>query len=186
MDYSRLSVPVRRQRSGPPPFAVGERALVHYERARMVGVDVVRRTDESGATTLRALPDGQEVEMVAWRLAWRNGPRMLYQVSCLGDGALGWVQAEFLRATPAPSRAAVNRSANPDRRRSRSREPMESQPSADAEAAEANAERVAAPPGAADRPVACPVCRENVHPYNLWTDSSKRIIGCYLCRGKTG
>jgi hypothetical protein len=180
MDYSRLSVPARRQRSGPPPFAVGERAVVQYERARMAGVDVVLLTDESGATTLRALPDGQEVEMVAWRLAWRNGPRMLYQVSCLGDGALGWVQAEFLRALPAASRGAVTAAVNPDRRRRRPT--IEPQPSV---AAEAEAEMAAAPPGVADRPVACPVCGERVHPYNLWSDSNKRTIGCYLCRGKT-
>ena len=65
MDYSRLSIPARRQRSGPPPFGVGERAVVQYERARMAGMDVVLLTDESGGTTLRALPDGQEVEIEA-------------------------------------------------------------------------------------------------------------------------
>ena len=81
------------------------KAIVAHERARMLGVHAIVLTDESGTTTLQALADGQEVEMLAWRLAWRQGPQMLYRVSCLGDGAVGWVRAELLRGSPEGSRS---------------------------------------------------------------------------------
>jgi hypothetical protein len=163
-----------------PSFSVGRKAIVAHERARMLGVHAVVLTDESGTTTLQALADGQEVEMLAWRLAWRQGPQMLYRVSCLGDGAVGWVRAELLRGSPEGSRSTgetPRRSLAVDSGRTRARAPR---PVADDRPmAEHTAE-----PAKPERPVACAVCRREVHPYNLWTDSKGAIIGCYLCKGK--
>jgi hypothetical protein len=149
----------------------------------MEGLDAVVLTDEDGTSTVRRLTDGEEVEMVAWRLAWREGPRMLYQVTCVGDGTVGWIQAELLHALPQPG--ASTRGAGQDRRRSKGRAPMRAMPMSSENAGHADAEPVAAAPGPAERPVVCPVCREEVHPYNLWSDSKKKIIGCYLCRGRS-
>jgi hypothetical protein len=163
-----------------PTFSVGRRAIVAHERARLLGVHAVVLTDESGTTTLQALADGQEVEMLAWRLGWQQGPQMLYRVSCLGDGAVGWVRAELLRGSPEQSRSggeAARRSLAMDSGRTRARA---ARPVADDRPmAEQTAE-----PAKPERPVACAVCRREVHPYNLWTDSKGAIIGCYLCKGK--
>jgi hypothetical protein len=180
MDYHQ-SAPVRLQRPGPPRFVAGQRAVVQYERARMEGLDTVVLTDEDGTSTVRGLADGEEVEMVAWRLAWREGPRMLYQVRCVGDDTVGWIQAELLHALPEPG--APTRGGGQDRRRNKGRAPMRPMPTP-GPSGTADVEPVAAAPGPAERPVICPVCREEVHPYNLWSDAKKQVIGCYLCHGR--
>ncbi len=157
-----------------------------HDRARTLGMHAVVLTDESGTTTLQSLADGQEVEMLAWRLAWRQGPHMLYRVSCIGDGAVGWVRAELLRGSPDKSSAQSRTRAEPLRRipatdsgRGRSRASMKSLPDDRADVPLHVAE-----PARPERPVACAVCKREVHPYNLWTDSKGATIGCYLCKGK--
>jgi hypothetical protein len=168
-----------------PSFSVGRRAIVTHERARILGVHAVVLTDESGTTTLQALADGQEVEMLEWRLAWRQGPQMLYRVCCLGNGALGWVRAELLRGTHEGASGRLRSLATAPRRapaadsgRARSRvgtRPLPETP---------RAPERAAGPARTEQPVACAVCKREVHPYNLWTDSKGASIGCYLCKGK--
>jgi len=175
-------------RAQTPPFSVGRRATVEHDRARAIGLDTVLLTDESGTETLRMLGDGQEVEMLAWRLSWQQGPRMLYRVSCLGDGAVGWVRAELLRAMPAASqsqssaRPAAPRTAPPRRPRARTSGNPMTEPPAWAGPPEGGS---AAADSARDTPpVACSVCGREVHPYNLWRDARGKATGCYLCHGK--
>jgi len=183
--FTRRAKGVRAQ---TPPFSVGRHAMVHHEKARTHGQDTVLLTDESGTETLRKLADGQEVEMLAWRLAWRQGPRMLYRVSCLNDGKVGWVRAEFLRtmASAAQSHSAVQptgtRAAAGVRPRGRpSRGPTEA---TSVSAGGSERASVAVDSARDSRPVACSVCGREVHPYNLWKDARGRTTGCYLCHGR--
>jgi len=78
--------------------------MVHLETARQQGLDTVALTDQDGATTRCTLADGLRVELLAWRVAWwQEAPRMRYHVRSLGDGAEGWVWADFLKTPPSPA-----------------------------------------------------------------------------------
>ncbi len=176
----------RWKRRRPPPFTPGRHALVHHEPARLQGLDAVPLTDESGTKMLLALADGQEVEMLAWRLVWRQGPSMLYHVCCLHDGTRGWVRAEFLRPSQGPTQTARS-AAEPRTPRVRS----EQRPRSHVAAGRPHAPDVVPQARAAgvglardDRPVACTVCGTEVHPYNLWTNAKGEGTGCYSCHGR--
>jgi hypothetical protein len=113
---------------------------------------------------------------------------MLYRVCCLGDGAVGWVRAELLRGSPDKSSGQSRTVAEPLRRapaadsgRARPRVPTKPLANDARHHAPQHAAESAARP---ERPVACAVCKREVHPYNLWTDSKGTTIGCYLCKGK--
>lgn len=179
--HVRYNNQVRRTR--PAPFSVGRHAVVYQEPARVQGLEAVLLTDEGGTKKLRALTDGQEVEMLAWRVAWQRGPRTLYNVRCISDGAVGWVWAEFLRSSQEPRsgpRFALQpggRGAGTERRRDRSR--VAPEPSA-----KPKTELSTLKPSGNERPVPCPVCGGQVHPYNLWGNSKGKVVGCYLCHGK--
>ena len=87
-----------------PVLSVGRRVFVN-------GRDGVVLTDEAGRSVSQRLPDGAEVEIVAWRP--RGGAGTRYRVrSMLGDAA-GWVGADELRPTrhpvetPAPTPAST-------------------------------------------------------------------------------
>jgi hypothetical protein len=122
--------------------------------------------------------------MLAWRLVWRQGPRMLYHVRCLGDGNRGWVRAEFLRPTaaPAPAQSGASRARSEQRRPRARTAPRPTPPVADDVTPQAPVSRAASSRN--DRPVACIVCGTQVHPYNLWTNAKGKATGCYSCHGR--
>ncbi len=47
------------------------------------------------------------------------------------------------------------------------------------ESKEQEREQVKNPEG----PTPCPICKREVHPYNLQYDPTGRVVGCYICRG---
>jgi hypothetical protein len=166
-----------KERGRAPAFAVGRHAVITHDRAPGHGVGTVHLTDESGTRTLQALVDGQEVEMLAWRVAWHEGPRMLYRVCCRGNGAIGWVRADFLRAVQTQTSAAAPRSGSAS---NASRAPARNSRKAPAPGAPTLAPATARAP----RLIACPVCGKEAHPDNVWRDPKGRIAGCYLCQGR--
>lgn len=86
--------------SGAPVLAVGQRVFVHCAGERG---DVVL-DDENGHASRTSLPDGVEVEVIAWRPRGQSGTR--YRIRVGRDGADGWVHASNLRTTlvrPAPT-----------------------------------------------------------------------------------
>ncbi len=173
-----------------PSFSPGNHAVVDHAAARVLGIDTVHMTDESGISLLQRLADGQEVEMLAWRIVWREGPSMLYHVSSLRDGARGWVRSEFLRPlqgktppprpAPAPGRSAPRPEPRPAR-------PAPSAGPAPRSTAPRVPTRTAPPPADVareHRPVACTACGAEVHPQNLWKNASGKITGCDSCYGR--
>ena len=179
MVFGSTGSPVRRNRTGPLRFSVGGRALVFHEPARLQGLDGVVLTDEAG-TTVRELTDGQEVEMLGWRLAWwEGGPRMRYNIRCPTDDRAGWVWADFLRTIPKPASTSGPprgpRRAGTDRGSMGWRAPTGPDPATRSAAVE---------PQRDDAPVACPVCSTTVHPYNLWRNTKGKAVGCYMCKGR--
>ena len=173
----------RRRGIRPPAFQPGRQALVDHGLARLHGHEVVPLTDESGVEASRELLDGQAVEMLAWRLVWRQGPSMLYHVRCLPDGVRGWVRAEFLR--PLPAAAAPPRVARQlggmGGRRSEQRRVGHATPETVTTGDAAPPQR---PAHQGERAVLCAVCGIEVHPYNLWKNPRGQVIGCGSCQGK--
>jgi len=88
---------VRSGRNSGPLFSVGRRVFVNCpgERSRRVPL-----TDDAGNSAL-TLPDGAEVEILAWRPRGSGSTR--YRVHSTDGGAEGWLAADNLRASPAPA-----------------------------------------------------------------------------------
>jgi hypothetical protein len=174
--------PGRPNPKSPPPLSVGHRAFVN--RVPTQGLGAVPLTDERDRRTLRTLSDGQEVEI----LAWRQRPHVRYHVRCVSRGVEGWLDAECLRATrtPLPEAAPVGsvprpRAANVGDRRMRSRAPASGAP---LPVGQPRTPPTAVASARDAAPVPCPVCGEEVHPYNLWRNAKDVVVGCYLCRGR--
>jgi len=58
-------------------------------------------TDSEGTTTVTTLPDGTEVEILAWRP--RRSGATLYRVQPTSGGKEGWLSGASLKAHPAPA-----------------------------------------------------------------------------------
>jgi hypothetical protein len=92
-------------------FSVGRRVFIHCPHEPQRGVAL---TDEAGRAVSQRLPDGLEVEIVAWRPRGSGGTR--YRVRATAIEADGWVSAAEVRADlepppPAPPRDTDARSA---------------------------------------------------------------------------
>jgi hypothetical protein len=93
-----------------PALAVGSRAVV-AGRAHGSGVML---TDDSGTIVVGTIPDGTEVEVVAWRP--RRGGDTRYRVAPAGGGPEGWVHATSLRpceVVAPPKRVEITAPRNP-------------------------------------------------------------------------
>ena len=86
---------VRPARAARPVLSVGRRVLVNCPRDE----GRVALTDAFGNGGAGSLPDGAEVEILAWRPRGPSGAR--YQVQSTRDGLEGWVSADHLRAPAA-------------------------------------------------------------------------------------
>jgi len=87
-----------------PTLSVGSRVLV---AARTGGDRRVALTDDGGTSIVATIPDGTEVEVLAWRP--RRGGDTRYLVAPTG-GPEGWLGASCLRPRPvvvAPKRVEV-------------------------------------------------------------------------------
>src|SRR5213593_2229086 len=96
----------RPARSSTPVLSVGRRVVVRGPRDD----GRVALTDALGTADAGSLPDGAEVEILAWRPRGPGGAR--YQVQSTRDGLEGWLSADHLRALaavkpPAPEPAPV-------------------------------------------------------------------------------
>jgi len=80
----------------PPVLAVGWRVVV---TSRSNGSGRVMLTDDSGTSTLATVPDGVEVEILAWRP--RRGGDTRYRVVPTNGGVEGWLGAASLRTRQA-------------------------------------------------------------------------------------
>ena len=104
--FARIQPPPRPKEG--PVLAVGGRALV---TAQGSSSDRVTLTDDGGTSALATIPDGVEVEIVAWRP--RRGATRYRVVS--PDGRFdGWVGAANLKACPAPPPPAPKVVATPE------------------------------------------------------------------------
>jgi hypothetical protein len=74
-------------------LSVGRRAYVNC-RGR------IALAEDDGRTSPNSLPDGAEVEVLAWRPLGTRGTR--YRVRAQQDGHEGWLAADALRQTLAP------------------------------------------------------------------------------------
>src|SRR5438034_7719400 len=92
---------VRPARAARPVLSVGRRVLVNCPRDE----GRVALTDAFGNGGAGSLPDGAEVEILAWRPRGPGGAR--YQVQSTRDGLQGWVSADHLRAPGALARGAA-------------------------------------------------------------------------------
>ena len=79
-----------------PTLSVGSRVLVAARGGSDRGVAL---TDDGGTSVVATLPDGTEVEVLAWRP--RRGGDTRYLVAPRG-GPEGWLGASCLRARPVP------------------------------------------------------------------------------------
>jgi len=79
-----------------PTLSVGSRVLV---AARAGGDRGVALTDDGGTSIVATIPDGTEVEVLAWRP--RRGGDTRYLVAPAG-GPEGWLGASCLRPRPVP------------------------------------------------------------------------------------
>src|SRR2546422_5134140 len=91
----------RPARSSTPVLSVGRRVFVNCPRDE----GSVSLTDALGKGGAGSLPDGAEVEILAWRPRGPGGAR--YQVRSTRDGVEGWVSADHLRAPGALARTAA-------------------------------------------------------------------------------
>ena len=91
----------RPSRASSPVLSVGRRVVVRCTREE----GSVALTDALGTTDAGSLPDGAEVEILAWRPRGPGGAR--YQVQSTRDRLEGWVSADHLRAPAALARAAA-------------------------------------------------------------------------------
>jgi len=85
----------RPARVARPVLSVGRRVRVNCTRDE----GCVALTDAFGNGGAGSLPDGAEVEILAWRPRGPSGAR--YQVQSTRDGLEGWVSADHLRAPAA-------------------------------------------------------------------------------------
>ena len=74
-------------------LSVGRRA---YDNCR----GRIALAEDDGRTSPNSLPDGAEVEVLAWRPLGARGTR--YSVRAQQDGHEGWLAADALRQTVAP------------------------------------------------------------------------------------
>jgi hypothetical protein len=180
---NRPTIPVLRKPVRLPPISVGRHVFVNGAPNPTERLDPVPLTDDADMRTLRTLTDGEEVEV----LAWRQRQPVRYHVRCIADGAEGWVAAESLRAsrTPVPEVTPENRASEPaapavpDTRAAPSRRKQRG--------GAATVAKISPPPVGTpqvDTPVACPVCGEEVHPYNLSRSTKGAVVGCFVCRGR--
>jgi hypothetical protein len=93
-------------RARGPVLAVGRRVYVARSED---GPARVTLTDDAGANALATLPDGNEVEILAWR---PRGSGTRYRVRSTGDGLEGWLGVGNLRSAqsavlPAPTGPAA-------------------------------------------------------------------------------
>ena len=91
----------RPARASTPVLSVGRRVVVRSPRDD----GRVALTDALGTADVGSLPDGAEVEILAWRPRGPGGAR--YQVQSTRDGLEGWVSADHLRAPGALARGAA-------------------------------------------------------------------------------
>src|SRR5437867_4205120 len=82
----------RPARASTPVLSVGRRVFVNCSRDERC----VALTDALGKGGAASLPDGAEVEILAWRPRGPGGAR--YQVHSTRDGVEGWLSADHLRA----------------------------------------------------------------------------------------
>lgn len=88
----------------PPVLGVGWRVIVKSSSA---GARVTL-TDDSGVSAVATVPDGAEVEILAWRP--HRGSDTRYRVVATGGGVEGWVGGTSLRRrviSPAPRTTAA-------------------------------------------------------------------------------
>src|SRR2546430_16726692 len=85
----------RPARSSTPVLSVGRRVFVNCPRDE----GSVSLTDALGKGGAGSLPDGAEVEILAWRPRGPGGAR--YQVQSTRDRVEGWLSADHLRALAA-------------------------------------------------------------------------------------
>lgn len=168
----------------PPPLAVGSHAFVSGVHLPGQRPGEVLLTDESGTPTRGMLPDGEEVEI----LAWSTKRSVRYQVHCLGSGAQGWLIAQFLRKTrePLPEASAPALPPAPRDTGAETGRPWSGAPPSNEHAA---AERATPPLGDTARTldnalVHCPVCHRRHHPHNLLRSVTGTVLGCLVCQGR--
>src|SRR4029077_9306480 len=77
-------------------FAIGQRAMVHGGP----GSRGAPLTSDDGSTVIGTLPEGAEVDIVAWRPRGAGGTR--YRVRSSGASLEGWVGSANLAARPPP------------------------------------------------------------------------------------
>jgi hypothetical protein len=111
---------IRPSRTSGPVLSVGRRVFVNCPSERS---GRARLLDDAGNPAATSLPDGAEVEILAWRPRGSGGPR--YRVQSTQDRLEGWLAADNLRASLVPVPAAVPAPAA-DARRTRAPEPIDS------------------------------------------------------------
>ena len=92
MPPPRIPSPTSSPRSRGPVYAVGRRVSVVASGSYPGHVAL---TDESGANPLANLPDGAEVEILAWRTSGSRGTR--YRVRAIETGRDGWLAVASIR-----------------------------------------------------------------------------------------
>jgi hypothetical protein len=100
-------------RTRGPVYAVGRRVSVMASGSYPAHVAL---TDESGSNPVANLPDGTEVEILAWRTSGSRGTR--YRVRSVETGRDGWLAVASLRdpkAVQEPGGASPTSSARESR-----------------------------------------------------------------------
>jgi len=92
-----MHTPPSRDHGDGNVLAVGWRVRVTSPAGRGHRVSL---TDSEGTTTVTTLPDGTEVEILAWRP--RRSGATLYRVQPTSGGKEGWLSGASLKAQPAP------------------------------------------------------------------------------------
>jgi hypothetical protein len=93
-----MHTPPSRDHGDGNVLAVGWRVRVTSPAGRGHRVSL---TDSEGTTTVTTLPDGTEVEILAWRP--RRSGATLYRVQPTSGGKEGWLSGSSLKAPPAPA-----------------------------------------------------------------------------------
>jgi hypothetical protein len=89
---------LRPLRGTGPLFSVGRRVFVNCPGKDRGGVPLM---DDAGHSAVQSLPDGAEVEILAWRPRGAGSTR--YRVHATRDGVEGWLAADHLRASVVPT-----------------------------------------------------------------------------------